>query len=79
MQETQEMPVQSLGQENPPGGGNGNPLQYSCLENHMNGGTWQVTVHRITQSRTGLKRLSRHAHVQEGKDFLFFNVKNKFL
>ena len=28
-----------------PGGGHGNPLQYSCLENPMDRGTWQVTVH----------------------------------
>ena len=28
-----------------PGGGNGNPLQYSCLENAMNRGAWQGTVH----------------------------------
>ena len=35
MQETQ---VQSLGQERSPGEGNGNPLQYSCLENAMDGG-----------------------------------------
>ena len=33
-----------------PGGGNGNPLQYSCLENPMDRGAWQDTVHRITQS-----------------------------
>ena len=31
-----------------PGGGNGNPLQYSCLENPMNRGAWQATVHRVT-------------------------------
>ena len=29
-----------------PGEGNGNPLQYSCLENPMDGGVWQATVHR---------------------------------
>ena len=33
MHETQEMWFWSLGQEDPPGGGNGNPLQYSCLKN----------------------------------------------
>ena len=32
--------VQSLGREDLPGEGNGNPLQYSCLENPMDGGTW---------------------------------------
>ena len=40
-----------------PGGGHGNPLQYSCLENPMNRGAWQFTVHRL-QSQTPLKQLS---------------------
>ena len=40
------------------GEGNGNPLQYSCLENPMDGGTWWAAVHGVTQSRTRLKRLS---------------------
>ena len=31
-----------------PGEGNGNPLQYSCLENPMDRGTWRATVHRLT-------------------------------
>ena len=35
-----------------PGGGYGNPLQYSCLENPMDRGVWWVTVHRVTKSRT---------------------------
>ena len=35
-----------------PGGGHGNPLQYSCLENPMGRGVWQVTVHGVTQSWT---------------------------
>ena len=30
-----------------PGEGNGNPLQYSCLENPMDGGAWQPTVHGV--------------------------------
>ena len=38
-----------------PGGGHGNPLQYSCLENPMDRGTWQAVVHRITKSQTQLK------------------------
>ena len=41
-----------------PGGGNGNPLQYSCLENPMDRGAWQAIVHRVTKSRTQLKRHS---------------------
>ena len=35
-----------------PGEGNGNPLQYFCLENPMNRGAWQATVHRVAKSRT---------------------------
>ena len=37
-----------------PGEGNGNPLQYSCLENPMDRGTWRATVHRVAKSRTRL-------------------------
>ena len=35
-----------------PGGGHGNPLQYSCLVNPMEREAWQATVHRVTQSQT---------------------------
>ena len=35
-------------------GGHGNTLQYSCLENPMDRGTWWATVHRVTKSRTQL-------------------------
>ena len=38
------------GPERPPGGGNGNPLQYSCLENPMGGGAWRAAVHGVTES-----------------------------
>ena len=44
-----------------PGGGNGNPLQYSCLENPMDRGAWSSIVHGVTKSQTQLKQLSRHA------------------
>ena len=33
-----------------PGGGHGNPLQYSCLENHVNRGAWKAIVHRVIKS-----------------------------
>ena len=33
-----------------PGGGNGNPLQYSCLKNPKDGGAWRVTVHGVAKS-----------------------------
>ena len=38
--------------ERSPRVGNGNPLQYSCLENSMNRGAWRATVHGITESDT---------------------------
>ena len=43
-----------------PGGGHGNPLQYSCLENPMDTGAWRATVHSVAQSRRWLKWLSTH-------------------
>ena len=54
----QEIQVQPLGLEQFPGGGHGNPLQYSCLENPMDRGTWQAVVHRVAQSRTRLSSSS---------------------
>ena len=41
-----------------PGGGHGNPLQYSCQEIPMDRGAWRATVYRVAKSRTQLKRLS---------------------
>ena len=40
-----------------PGGGHGNPLQYSCLENPMDRGAWKATVHSVAECRTQLKWL----------------------
>ena len=42
------------GSRRSPGEGNGNPLQYSCLENPMDRGAWQATVHGVAKSRTWL-------------------------
>ena len=39
----------------PRGEGNGNRLQYSCLENSMDRGAWQATVHGVTKSQTRLR------------------------
>ena len=52
-------PIPELGR--PPGGGHGNPLQYSCQENPMDRGAWQAAVHGVVKSQTRLKPLSMHA------------------
>ena len=44
-----------LGSIRSPGGGNGNPLQYSCQENPMDRGAWWAMVHGVTESGTQLK------------------------
>ena len=44
--------VRSLGWEDSPGEGNGNPLQYSCLENPTDRRNWWATVHGVTESQT---------------------------
>ena len=41
-----------LGSRRSPGGGNGNPLQYSYLENPMDRGAWQAAVHGVAKSQT---------------------------
>ena len=50
--------VQYLGQERSAGGGQGHPLQYSCLEHSMDRGAWQVTVHAVSKSQTQLSDLT---------------------
>ena len=47
-----------LGSGTSPGGGHGNPLQYSCLENPMGRGAWGATVHGVTKNWTQWKQLS---------------------
>ena len=46
-----------------PGEENGNPLQYSCLENPMDRGAWRATVHVVAKSQTQLKLLSMHTRM----------------
>ena len=57
IQEMQETWVWYLGQEDPSRVGNGNLLQYSCLENSMDRGAWRAIVHGLTKSQ---KQLSAH-------------------
>ena len=48
------------GSERFPGGGHGDPLQHSFLDNPMDRGAWQAIVHRVAKSQTQLKWLSTH-------------------
>ena len=52
-----------LGSGRSPGGGHGNPLQYSCLKDPMDRGAFQATVHRVTKSQIRQKPLSLHTHI----------------
>ena len=54
-----------------PGEGNGNPLQYSCLENPVDRGAWWATVHRVAKSRTQLSDFTHNAvtHKQHSRCF----------
>ena len=66
-----------------PGEGNGNPLQYSFLENPMDRGAWWVTVHRVAKSQTWLRPLGTHT-CREREDFTSLSLspffkKNLFL
>ena len=54
--------------------GNGNPLQYSCLENPMDGEAWQATVHRVAKSWTRLSDFTS-LHFKETKDLYIENYK----
>ena len=50
------------GSERSPGEGNGNPLQYSCLENPMVRGAWQAIVHRVAELDTTEAIYHAHKH-----------------
>ena len=52
--------VQSLGWEDSPGEGNGNPFQYSCLKNSIDRGAWWAAVYGVAQGQTRLKRLNNN-------------------
>ena len=69
-----------LGLGRSPGGGNGNPPPYSCLENPMDRGAWRTTVHRVTKSPVSLKWLSIAQHSMVilflGFFFSLFNTRN---
>ena len=47
----------------PPGVGNSNPLQYSCLENSMDRGVWWATVHEVTKESDTAEQLNKQARI----------------
>ena len=51
-----------------PGGGNDNPLQYSCLKNPMDRGIQQATIYRVTKESDTTEELSTHAYSSIGID-----------
>ena len=55
-----------------PGAGQGNLLQYSCLENPTDRGAWQATVRRVAKSWTQLKQLSVHAYIYTINKILYY-------
>ena len=63
MQETQETQGSAPGCGRAPGGGHGNPLQYSWLENLMDKGAWWATIYGGQKSQTPLKRFSKYIYI----------------
>ena len=59
-----------------PGGGNGNPLLYSCLENSIHSGSWWATVHGVLKSQTRLSNRAQHiacSQIESGKEHALHN------
>ena len=76
MQETRD-PGSIPGSGRSPGGGLANSLQYSCLENPMDRGSWQATVHGVAKSQTWLKQLFTHAHTYIYKYSMYICITEK--
>ena len=56
-----------------PGEGNGNLIQYPCLENPMDGGVWEATVHRVAKSRTQLRDFTFSLHNVRSKHCFIYS------
>ena len=61
-----------------PGEGIGNPLQYSCLENPMDRGSWQTTVHRFTETQGDLDMVVSEEGGRRKNDFDVLEAKGKY-
>ena len=66
MQKTQEMWARSLGREDSPGEGNGNPLQYSCLGNHSPWGRKELDTAELARMHTYIAAAERGKGAEEG-------------
>ena len=62
------------GLESSPGEGNGNPLQYSCLENPMDREAWWATVHGVAKSRTRLSDFTYFTYLDESRRMVLMNL-----
>ena len=67
----QETGVRNLDQEDPLEKGNGNPLQYSCLENPMDRGAWRATFQEAIKCQTRLSDLRLHVALLSGSDLAY--------
>ena len=78
MQEKQETQVLSL-EGRPPGVGNGNPLQYSCLENFMDRGAWCATVYGVAKESDTTECAHLHDYQGQSKpiNINFARIKEK--
>ena len=62
----------------PPGGGNSNPLQYSCLKNSMDRGAWQATVQEHCKELDASEQLNTHTHTNIHTEVFFKCIFNKY-
>ena len=69
MQETLRDTGSTPGSGRSPGGGHGNPLQYSCLENPMDRGAWWTRIHGVAKSQTRSKQLSTYKQKKSRMDY----------
>ena len=70
--------VSISGSRRSPGEENGNPLQYSCLQNPMDRGAWRATVHGVAKSQTQPKRLSIHPAKTQGSNLGLLHCRQTF-
>ena len=76
----QEMWVQSPGWEDPfREKKNGNPLQYSCLENSMDRGAWWAIIHGVTKSQTQFFNQTTPPYITQVTLYIFNSIIKKYL